>query len=131
MARIKLTRRVGLTPLTPTSRSTPAWNRSTLCYLAAMTVAVVLVGVAGLVSNAAIERLLLRDPVRTLGWGATLFRVLLAGHGLALLLLTGVGWKRCLRTAKSGIPPMSTVTTRVLPKMDRRVWGMLFGLSLL
>jgi 4-amino-4-deoxy-L-arabinose transferase-like glycosyltransferase len=75
--------------------------------------------------------MLLRDPTRTLSWGPTLFRVLLAGHGLALLLLTSVLWKKRLCTAASVILPISHATARVLPQTDRRVWGMLCGLSLL
>jgi hypothetical protein len=117
--------------LATSSKSSLQWNRSILPYLGGMTAGVVLVGVAGLISNATIERMLLRDPVRTLGWGTTLFRILLAGHGLALLLLTSVVWQRCLRTDKSIIPPMSHGTARVLPQTDRRGWGVLFGLSLL
>jgi hypothetical protein len=44
-----------------------------------------MLAVALLASNAVIERALLVDPARTLGWGVTLFRGLLAVHGLALL----------------------------------------------
>jgi mannosyltransferase len=42
---------------------------------------------AALVSNNALERALLSDATRSLSWGPTLFRLLLAGHGLALVLV--------------------------------------------
>src|SRR5215470_911178 len=107
------------------------WNCPALHYLGAMTAGVVLVGAAGLGSSATIERMLLHDPTRTLGWGTTLFRVLLAGHGMALLLLTSTLGIRCLRTNKSLVPPISRVTARIPPETDRRVCGILIVLSLL
>jgi len=48
---------------------------------------VLLLAAAALVSNESIERGLVSDPARSLSWGTTLFRILLAGHGLALLVI--------------------------------------------
>ncbi len=50
------------------------------------TCGVILVIAAALISNNAIENALVSDPQRSLSWGPALFRVLLACHGLALML---------------------------------------------
>ena len=61
-------------------------TRSTFRSRALIAAGILLAGAAALVSNGALERALLSDASRTLGWGATLFRVLLAIHGAALIV---------------------------------------------
>ncbi|MCM3874553.1 MAG: glycosyltransferase family 39 protein [Pyrinomonadaceae bacterium] len=55
---------------------------------------VLLITAAGLISNRAIERALVSDPTRSLSWGTTLFRFLLAAHGLGLMFCAMVAGKR-------------------------------------
>src|SRR5262245_7581444 len=78
---------------------------------------------AALVSNVHLERSLLSDTSRTLGWGATLFRALLAMHGSALIV-AGIVRMRGPNT-KSSEPPDSQVKT------SRRSWLALACLCLL
>ena len=78
---------------------------------------------AALVSNGALERALLSDASRTLGWGATLFRALLAAHGAALIV-AGIFWMRRPHT-KGPEPPDYPVKT------SRRSGFVLAGLCLL
>jgi hypothetical protein len=47
---------------------------------------VILIGISWLIGNGDIERALVNSPSRTLGWGPTLFRALLAAHAVVLLL---------------------------------------------
>jgi hypothetical protein len=93
-------------------------------------VGVLLAGAGVLVSNAALESALLSDPTRTLGWGATLFRLLLVIHGLAMAL-AGIIW--CRRT--DVIPPLASpptsVTDRSSTAVGRMAWVVLIGLSVL
>jgi mannosyltransferase len=79
-----------------------------------------------LVSNEAIERALLDDPSRTLTWGATLFRVLLAIHGLALLLVSFFNNRRPLATNTSE-DRNSKMARRA---MTRFSWTILVALTL-
>ncbi|HKQ77195.1 MAG TPA: glycosyltransferase family 39 protein [Blastocatellia bacterium] len=78
---------------------------------------------AALLSNGTLERALLSDSSRTLGWGASLFRSLLAAHGAALIV-AGIIWMRRPHT-KSSEPKDSPVKT------SREWWLALAGLCLL
>src|SRR5215510_12901781 len=78
---------------------------------------------AALISNGALERALLSDMSRTLGWGATLFRALLATHGAALIVAGIVRMRR--PHAKGSEPPDYAVKT------SRRSWLTLAFLCLL
>ncbi|MGH9902065.1 MAG: glycosyltransferase family 39 protein, partial [Pyrinomonadaceae bacterium] len=53
--------------------------------IASIVAGAVMLSAAVLVSNDSLERALLSDTSRTLSWGATLFRALLAFHGLLLV----------------------------------------------
>lgn len=97
--------------------------RSTISSWALIAAGSLLFGAAVFVSNGALERALLSDTSRTLGWGATLFRALLAAHGLALIA-AGIVWKRRWQ-AKSAPPPDSST------KSGWAVWLTLVGMSML
>ncbi|MGE0126715.1 MAG: glycosyltransferase family 39 protein [Blastocatellales bacterium] len=98
-------------------------SRSTFRSWALIVAGSLLVCVAAAVSNAALERALLSDTSRTLGWGATLFRALLAIHGAALIF-AGAFLRRHSRAESSAPPDFSMKTSRA-------VWLALAGLSLL
>ena len=76
-----------------------------------------------LLSNSGWETLLLTNTSRSLGWGATLFRVLLAMHGITLLL-AGWWWRKQPAT-DAAQPKTSTPTT------SRTAWLILAGLCVL
>jgi len=78
------------------------------------------------VSNGALERALLGGASRTLGWGATLFRALLATHGAALIV-AGIIWMRRSPVASQGPPAYPVKTSRT----SRSAWHILAGLCLL
>jgi hypothetical protein len=82
-----------------------------------------LVVTAALAPNSAIERALLSDASRTLGWGATLFRALLATHGVALLI-AGIIWMRRPQAKNLATPDYQIKTSRMS-------WIILAGLCLL
>ncbi len=82
---------------------------------------------AALASTGALERALLSDTSRTLGWGATLFRALLAMHGVALIV-AGIIWMRRL-PAKSSEPLDRHASTGA--ETGVRSWLILTGLCLL
>ncbi len=110
------------------------WDRIILCRLVFMVVGSVLVGAAGLVSNSLIERTLLNDPSRTLAWGPSLFRVLLAGHGLVLVLI-GVIWRRNAHDTKNSRPLVSNAIVSAFSvemySSSSLPWIVLSGLSIL
>ncbi len=81
-----------------------------------------LAGAAGFVSNGALERALLSDATRTLGWGSTLFRALLVIHGAALIG-AGIVLTR-FSQAKNSKPPERPVKT------SRKAWLMISVLCL-
>ncbi|MGH9935780.1 MAG: glycosyltransferase family 39 protein, partial [Blastocatellia bacterium] len=92
-----------------------------------------LIILAALVSNDAMEQALLTDTSRTLGWGATLFRALLACHGLALILAAMI-WRRSANRLEVNSTPTFDVRSRLFDssrKTSRTVWIALIGLSLL
>ncbi len=76
-----------------------------------------------LLSNSGWETLLLTNTSRSLGWGATLFRVLLAMHGITLLL-AGWWWRKQPAT-DAAQPNPNTPTT------SRTAWLILAGLCVL
>jgi hypothetical protein len=84
---------------------------------------------AGIMSNESIERALLNDPSRSLAWGPALFRVMLAVHGLALVV-AGILWSRSRREAGAG-PLKPGLTECKSPGMSRAVWLALAGMSIL
>jgi hypothetical protein len=55
-------------------------------------------------SNRALEQALLGNAARDLAWGATLFRALLAAHGIALVI-TALVWWRSGKSAAQSLPP--------------------------
>jgi hypothetical protein len=108
-------------------------NRRLLIPLSLAAVGALLVCLAVVISNGAIERALLSDPSRTLSWGPTLFRVMLAVHGLALVLV-GV-W---LRPGGSAAPATRSAThdhpdssSEPSPKIPKWVYLALATLTLL
>jgi mannosyltransferase len=64
-----------------------------------------LIFAATLVSNGAIEHALVSNPVRSLSWGPTLFRALLALDGVALLVVALVSMKSVSQPAISSMSP--------------------------
>jgi hypothetical protein len=114
--------------------------RSTFRSLALIVTGSLLVVAAAIVSNGALERALLSDASRTLGWGATLFRALLATHGAALIVAGIIQ----IRPDKLQLVAVSVMgqsseqrqtevcrTFSESPKTSGRVWLTLAGLSLL
>ncbi len=67
-------------------------NRRSLSFLLIVLGGLLLLA-AALVSNAVYQQSLLTDQSRSLSWGPTLFRLLLAVHGLALIV-AGMVWRR-------------------------------------
>jgi hypothetical protein len=76
-----------------------ARNDTTYRPIALLAIGAILIGFAWLVENGDLERALVSDPSRSLGWGPTLFRAVLAFHGAALLL-TSIVWRRRLLAAQ-------------------------------
>src|SRR6185369_10198163 len=68
-------------------------DHATYKAMALTVTGVLLIGFALLVEDSAIERALVSDPSRTLSWGPMLFRLLLAIHGIALVL-TARAWRK-------------------------------------
>jgi len=84
-------------------------------------VGAVLVCFAAAISNGAIERALLSDPSRTLSWGPALFRVMLAVHGLALVLVgvwlrSGGSLEPAARSAGRGNSDSASGPSQSIPK---------------
>jgi hypothetical protein len=93
-------------------------------------VGVLLAAAGALVSNAAFESALLRDATRTLGWGTTLFRVLLVVHGV-MLALAGFFWRRRSGAAARLASSSTSVTDRSSLEGGQTAWVVLIGLSVL
>ncbi|MDX2044269.1 MAG: glycosyltransferase family 39 protein [Acidobacteriota bacterium] len=72
-------------------------NRRSIFSLSFTFVGGVLLLFAALVANADYHRVLLTNTSRSLSWGPTLFRVLLAVHGLALIV-AGWFWRRSIQS---------------------------------
>lgn len=68
-------------------------NRRLLLSVVFMVAGGLLLLIAMVVSNADYQQMLLTNQSRSLAWGPTLFRVLLAVHGLALII-AGLIWRR-------------------------------------
>lgn len=98
-------------------------THSTFRSRALIVAGILLTGAAAVVSNGVLERALLSDMSRTLGWGATLFRALLAMHGV-VLIIGGIVWRR-RQPAKDVAALDSSIKT------SRTVWIALAALSLL
>ncbi len=98
-------------------------THSTFRSRALIVAGILLTGAAAVVSNGVLERALLSDTSRTLGWGATLFRALLALHGAALIAAGIILRRRPM--AKESTPADSPAKT------GRTVWIALAALSLL
>src|SRR5262245_19617123 len=58
-----------------------------------------------LFSSPTIENALVSDPARSLSWGPSLFRVLLAFHGIALVVAAGFSSKRATVTQSNAVEP--------------------------
>jgi hypothetical protein len=81
-------------------------------------------------SNSTIERALLSDATHTLSWGPTLFRVLLAGHGVVLLLIARLRGKHILAAEQAGAPEPNT-TESVSHRTSWQAWGALALLTII
>jgi mannosyltransferase len=66
------------------------------------------------VSNGALEHALLGNVSRSLGWGTTLFRALLAAHGLALIIGAAAWW----RSSRSAGLPQSSSSRRTTVDLE-------------
>lgn len=100
------------------------------CWILVIT-GVLLIAVAGLVSNGMIERALVGDSGRSLVWGPTLFRALLAFHGL-VLALAAIFWDRSpLRRASCPAPGPTRDEPGGDQETSRATWFILIGLSAL
>lgn len=85
---------------------------------------------AVLVSNASIERVLLGDATRSLSWGATLFRALLAAHGMVLVAVGIIwGWRALWSTERSQPTPQNFARASNR-QTSVSSWLMLIALSL-
>ncbi|MBP6821484.1 MAG: glycosyltransferase family 39 protein [Acidobacteria bacterium] len=73
-------------------------NRRTIFSWILVVIGGLLLLAAVLVSNAGYHQALVTNPVRSLSWGPTLFRALLAVHGLALIA-AGLIWQRNVQSA--------------------------------
>jgi hypothetical protein len=102
-------------------------ERKSLVRFGFVVIGAAILGIAALVSNAAIERVLLGQASGTLAWGPTLFRAVLALHGLVLALIGILGGKR--RRAAKGITPLVWEPTPSVHK--RRNWHPWVALSVL
>ncbi len=91
----------------------------------------ILLSVALFISNSEIERALVSDPQRSLSWGTSLFRLLLAGHGLALMLSGMVLRKHDMRIAAKPSPYFVPSASTVQRETTRPVWFGLAGLSVI
>jgi hypothetical protein len=93
-------------------------------------IGVLLVGLAGLISNDQIERALVSDPARSLSWGPTLFRALLAFHGI-VLALAAIAWKRVSLPGATPAAPEIAGSEPGGREGGRLSWFILIGLSVL
>jgi hypothetical protein len=84
---------------------------------------------AGGVSNAAMESRLLGDTAKSLAWGPSLFRLLLAFHG-ALLIFAAIVWKWRLRNPANSSRP-ATPNEHRASDTSRFPWVILSVLSFL
>ncbi len=73
-------------------------NRRSILSLSSICIGGALLLFAALVSNADYHHALLTNTSRSLSWGPTLFRVLLATHGLALIV-AGMVWRRGIQSS--------------------------------
>jgi hypothetical protein len=103
-------------------------NDATYRPIVLLVIGVILIGFAWLVENIDIERALVSDPSRSLEWGPTLFRAVLAFHGLALVLTATIWRKRVLANGHSPVPSAVVAQSGAQPT-GRIYWLALFGLS--
>jgi 4-amino-4-deoxy-L-arabinose transferase-like glycosyltransferase len=73
---------------------------------------ILLAGGAALVSSAGIERFFLGSATGALSWGPSLFRAMLAAHGLALLLAGFRYWRRPARSRVASGPRLAIPVPR-------------------
>jgi 4-amino-4-deoxy-L-arabinose transferase-like glycosyltransferase len=105
-------------------------NDATYRPIVLLVIGVILIGFAWLVENPDIERALVSDPARSLEWGPTLFRAVLAFHGLALVLTATIWRKRVL--AAGHLPaPSAEAEPDGSQSTGKTCWLALFGLSAL
>jgi mannosyltransferase len=83
-------------------------SRTVVCGLCLITGCLMAL-VALSVSNSVFEHALLGNTARHLGWGTTLFRGLLAAHGIALVISALASW-RSRQFAADSLPPESHQT---------------------
>lgn len=107
-----------------------ARNDTTYRPIALLAIGVILVGFAWLVENGDLERALVSDPSRSLEWGPTLFRAVLAFHGL-LLILTAIVWRRRLLAARHASLRSAGAEENSSQSTTRTQWLALCGLSVL
>ena len=91
----------------------------------------ILLSVALFISNSEIERALVSDPQRSLSWGTTLFRFLLAGHGLGLMLCGMVSRKHGKKTASEPVPYFAKSVLTAQKESTRSAWFLLVVLSVI
>jgi hypothetical protein len=91
----------------------------------------ILLTAAVFVSNSAIERALVSDPQRSLSWGTTLFRFLLAGHGLGLVLCGMVLGKHRKEIAAKPATHFAESALRAQRETTWRIWLALAVLSVI
>jgi 4-amino-4-deoxy-L-arabinose transferase-like glycosyltransferase len=101
-------------------------SKTSLYSLCAIGAGSLLVTFALFVSSGAYEQALLGQVSGALTWGPAAFRVLLAGHGLALVIVGLVSWKKT--TVKPTVDPITSDSS--LP-VNRKVWLALSLLSVL
>ena len=89
----------------PTPLINQLTSRRNASGLLALVAGLGLIAVAMLFANGAIEHALVSNPSRSLAWGPTLFRALLAFHGAALLVVALVSLKSVNRPAVSSMFP--------------------------
>ncbi|MFQ5666586.1 MAG: glycosyltransferase family 39 protein [Candidatus Binatia bacterium] len=110
-------------------RGVPRGLRLRWWRLGCIAAGLALVAAAGLMSSGGIERALLRDPSRSLAWGPALFRVLLAGHGLAAVL-AGLAWGATrdpappdrIQTEHRAAVPWLTLAVLSIVALGLRLW---------
>lgn len=95
---------------------------------AAIATGAVLVCLAVLISDRTIEQALLGAQTGSLQWGPTLFRALLAGHGLALAFSGLACWRAARITPKSQLSFSQLIAGGSAPT-GKRIWLLLAGLS--
>ena len=102
-------------------------GRTSLRYFWVCLLGVLLVALAGLVSSGTIERALLSNPERTLSWGPALFRLLLATHGVGLILAGVFCASRTQANKDSG--PQASIEIESGLETSWRSWTILTLLS--